>query len=354
MIALILFLTLYTDFKGVWIPRWSIGDRNAIFTNLEGEFNHIFLQIFALGETYYPSRYAPNKMGSDRWLKEFLSEAHRRNIKVSAWINVFYSWGFAPKTKDKSHPINRQPNWYLQDQVGRSMLEYDSNELKKFNLEGYYLSPANMQVRTYITNIAEEIIENYDFDGIHLDYIRYPTSEFIYDVSLRSKFMRKYYIDPKDLTTKAEFKTRFSLWGCDDLEKKWREFIYNDLTAFIKELNEDLNKKRPGIQISVAVKPNYTNARYNYYQDWVTWLNFGFVDFVCLMSYGKYIKKNLNKILKVVREPYQVMVGLGLYVLTPEQIKMQVDLVKSKPFSGVVFFSYDQIKENNAYLHSLK
>jgi len=234
------------------------------------------------------------------------------------------------------------------------MLDYDVDELQDLGIEGYYLSPANTQVRAYLTNIAEEIMNTYDFDGIHLDYIRYPGKEFIYDVSLRSKFMRRYCIDPDDIFTKSEFKMRYSLWGYDDLKKQWEEFIYKDLTIFVKNLSELLKKNKPEIQISVAVKPDYLNARQEYFQDWIDWVDSGFVDFVCLMAYGKHIDKYLNKILKVVREPYRVTVGLGLYVLSPQQIKRQVALVKSKPFSGVVFFSYDQLKKNKEYLYSLR
>lgn len=350
---LILFLALHTDFKGVWVPRWSIQDKSAIFDNLDGRFNHIFLQIFALGEAYYPSTHVPSKMQSDKWLREFLNEAHRRNIKVSAWINVFYSWGFAPKTMNSKHPINRQPNWYVRDQDDRSIVDYTIEELKNIGTEGYYLTPANPQVQSYVIDIAQEIIRKYDFDGIHFDYIRYPTANFVYDVSLRSKFMKEYYVDPLDLVTKDELKTRYGLWGCDDLAKQWREFISADLTAFAKQIKDALKKERPEILISAAVKPDYLSARYEHHQDWLAWLNAGYVDFVCLMAYGKYIKSNLNRVLKAVDDPYRVTVGLGLYVLSPEEISRQVDLVKSKAFSGVVFFSYDQLKENKAYLDAL-
>ncbi len=351
---MLLLSIFYIDFKGVWIPRWSIKDRNVIFDHLDGEFNHIFLQIFALGEAYYPSKYTPSKLYSDQWLKEFLKEAHLRNIKVSAWINIFYSWGYAPKTLNPKHPINRNPNWYVHDKMGRSMLDYTVDELRRLGAEGYYLSPANTQVRLYITNIACEIIENYDFDGIHLDYVRYPNSEFIYDISVRSKFMRKYYIDPNDILTGDRLKTKLSLWGFDDIRQRWCDFIYDDLTFFIQELNGQLKSKKPGIELSVAVKPNYVTARSEYYQDWVTWLNSGYVDYVCLMAYGKHIRRNLNNLLKVVKEPHKVTVGLGLYALSPWEIKRQVALIKPKPFSGVVFFSYDQIKENKNYLYTLR
>lgn len=353
MALLILFLALHTDFRGVWVPRWSIKDKSAIFDNLDGRFNHIFLQIFALGEAYYPSTHVPSKMQSDKWLKEFLNEAHRRNIKVSAWINVFYSWGFAPKTVNSKHPINRQPNWFVRDQDGRSIVDYTIEQLKNIGTEGYYLTPANPQVQSYVIDIAQEIIRKYDFDGIHFDYIRYPRSSFVYDVSLRSKFMREYYVDPLDLVTKDELKARYGLWGCDDLAKQWREFISADLTAFAKQIKDALKKERPEILISAAVKPDYLSARYEHHQDWLGWLNAGYVDFVCLMAYGKYIKSNLNRVLKAVDDPYRVTVGLGLYVLSPDEISRQVEIVKSKAFSGVVFFSYDQLKENKAYLDAL-
>jgi uncharacterized lipoprotein YddW (UPF0748 family) len=350
---LILVLAMYTDFKGVWIPRWSIKDENAIFDNLDGRFNHIFLQIFALGEAYYPSTCVPTKKRSDRWLIEFLDEAHRRNIKVSAWINVFYSWGFAPRTNN-SHPINRQPNWYVRDHNNRSIVDYSIEELKGINTEGYYLAPANPQVQTYIVNIAQEIIRLYDFDGIHFDYIRYPNSDFVYDIDLRSKFMRIYYIDPIDLTNKEDLGTRYGVWGRDDLATKWQEFAPNDLTSFVKHLNEILKAERPDLLISAAVKPNYQSAHYDYNQNWSAWLNAGYVDFVCLMAYGKHITSTLNKVLKAVDDPYRVTVGLGLYVLSPQEIGQQVEFVRSRDFSGVVFYSYDQLKENKAYLDALK
>ncbi len=349
----LLVLTLATDFRGIWIPRWSIPESRDIFVHLEGKFNHIFLQIFALGQAYYPSKYVPSEIESDRWLREFLDEAHRRQIKVSAWINVFYSWGYAPRTDDRDHPINRQPHWYVQDQFERSILRYDITELRNLGIEGYYLSPSNAQVRSYLTHIIEEIISHYDFDGIHLDYIRYPGRQFVYDVSLRSKFMRRYYVDPIELLTTSELKTRYSLWGFDDLRRHWQEYIHTDLTQFIKDLNENLKRLRPGIELSVAVKPDFLIAQNDYHQDWVDWLNSGYVDYVCLMAYARNIESYLGKTQQAIKEPHRVTFGLALYLLGPNEIRRQVELISSTPYAGVVFFSYKQIKENKKYLYTL-
>lgn len=354
MSILLLLLLTTTNFRGVWVPRWALSDKNNIFTHLEGEFNHIFLQIFALGEAYYPSQYVPSKISSDVWLREFITEAHRRNIKVSAWINVFYSWGFASWPHHTYHPVNRYPNWYLCDDQGRSMLEYDIAEIKRLNLEGYYLAPANEQVKRYIFTVVKEILDTYDFDGIHLDYVRYPNAHLIYDADLRSKFMRLYYIDPLDLQVKSDITTRYSIWGYDDLSSKWTDFVHQDLTHFIRDLNIFIKQQDASVLFSAAVKPNYVDARYSYFQDWATWLNAGYIDLVCLMAYTRNIKGYITKTLKGVHDPSRVTFGLGLYVLDPSDVVRQVQLIRVQPFGGVVFFSYDHLKENRAYLNALR
>jgi uncharacterized lipoprotein YddW (UPF0748 family) len=349
-----MFLAAHLDLRAVWIPRWSISDGNEIFSYLGGEFNHVFLQVFALGEAYYPSQYAPSKNRSDLWLTSFINEAHKRNIKVSAWMNVFYSWGYAPLSSNPRHPVNYQPHWYVKDEKGRSILEYSVDELKNLGIEGYYLAPSNKQVQAYLIQIAEEIVTHYEFDGIHFDYIRYPGSDFVYDQFLRSDFMRYYCVDPEDLLDTERSKIRYSEWGFEDLQTKWHTYINTSLTQFISILRSRLKTHRPDILISAAVKSNYTNARYEHYQDWRTWLNSGSVDFVCLMSYTSNISYVLKKVEKAVVDPRRVVVGIGVYMLTPDQVAVQVEEVRSSPFAGVAFFSYDRIKENQGYLNALR
>jgi uncharacterized lipoprotein YddW (UPF0748 family) len=350
----LLFTIATTDFRGIWVPRWALGDQNKIFNYLDNEFNHIFLQMYALGEAYYPSAYAPSKRSSDDWLVDFLAEAHARNIKVSAWINAFYSWGFAPLPGDERHPINSHPGWYLCDRSGCSMLEYNSDHLKRMGLEGYYLSPANEGVRAYLIAIAHEILSRYDFDGIHLDYIRYPSPNFIDVISLQSTFIRRYYIDPLSSIDREESQQRYGVWGCDDIRQKWQFFIHEDLTVFMEQFSKSIKQRYPSVIVSAAVKPDYKSAMTDFRQDWVTWLNRGYIDLVCLMSYTKNLKSYFAKTKNVVQEPRRVTFGLGLFILSPETIEDQVRLVDEQPFGGIVYFSYDQLKENSSYLDALK
>jgi uncharacterized lipoprotein YddW (UPF0748 family) len=353
MLILTLLLTLSLDFRGIWIPRWSIDDHNNIFATLDGRFNHIFLQVFALGEAYYPSRLVPVRKPDDEWLKSFLIEAHRRGIKVSAWLNVFYSWGYAPRTGDMRHPINLHPNWYVEDRTGRSILNYDVEELTNHGIEGYYLTPANAQVRDHICGVIDEILSQYDFDGVHLDYFRFPSRRFSNDVYMRSKFMREYCVDPTSFAQPG-FEQRFSTWGGTDLERRLQELVRSDLTDFVHTLSSRIKKLRPHVEISVAVKADYEAASTDFYQDWSTWVNEDIVDFVCLMAYSRNIESILNKTLKKVNDPRKVAVGLGIYRLSTEQIAIQVKQVAALPFSGVVFFSYEELKKNGNYLQTLR
>ena len=352
MILLSLLLMCALDVQGIWIPRWSIDDHENVLASLEGKCNHVFLQVFALGEAYYPSHIVPSRRQDDYWLKNFLEEAHKRNIKVSAWINTFYSWGYAPITRNRGHPVNLHPNWYVQGQSGESILGMEVEQMRRQGIEGYYLAPANRQVRDFMFRVVDEILDLYDFDGVHLDYVRYPTRDFVYDAALLSEFMSKYYVDPRELS-EPDLVSRFGTWGCADLEKNWHEFVRADLTSFIRELASRIAAKRSAVQLSAAVKADYVTASKEYYQDWLTWVNSDWVDFVCLMAYGNNIGGLLKKTLAAVNDPHKIAVGLGIYRLGVEEIRQQVKQVAAMPFAGVVFFSYDELEKNRGYLDVL-
>jgi len=350
LISMLVFCTL--NVRGIWVPRWSIDDYSNIIATLDGRFNHVFLQVYALDEAYYPSRIVPTRRPDDTWLKNFLKDARRKNIKVSAWVNVFYSWGFAPKTNNRRHPVNFHPNWYVHDKSGRSILGLDIEELRRRGIEGYYLAPSNEQVRDRVLSLIDEVLDQYDFDGIHLDYCRYPAPGFIYDVAARSKFMRAYCADPVGLSLPGSEK-RFGTWGNGDLEQRWHEFVRDDLTSFIQEVNRRIKLRKPSTELSVAVKADYQAASRDFFQDWPTWVNASLVDFVCLMAYQNNIEAVLAKTLKVIDDPSRVAVGLGIYRLSADRIKKQVSQVAALPFSGVVFFSYEELKKNEAFRYLL-
>lgn len=348
------YLMVGLDLRGVWIPRWSVHDGERIFAVLDGRYNHVFVQVFALGESWYPSAIAPRRAGTGDWLNGFIAEAHRRRIKVSAWINVLYSWGLAPVTGDAKHPINRHPDWYVADRNGRSILDLTPAELRAGVMEGYYLTPAHPEVREYLGRICEELARNYDLDGIHFDYIRYPNERFIWDRQIQTRFSRQYYVDARSLWFLDSMQVRYGPNGYGDLATRWLASVRQDLTDLVTGLSRRIKAVKPGMLVSAAVKPDYRSARDEYYQDWTTWLDQGSVDFVCLMAYGRSIQPLLDRNLAALREPQRVIVGLAAYMLDAAAVREQVSRVSALPFGGIVFFSYEEIKKDPAYTRILE
>jgi uncharacterized lipoprotein YddW (UPF0748 family) len=74
------------------------------------------------------------------------------------------------------------------------------------------------------------------------------------------------------------------------------------------------------------------------------------VDYVCLMAYGNTIGGILDKTARVVDDPEKITIGLGIYRLSTDRIATQLRQVASLPFSGVVFFSYEELRKNRGYL----
>jgi len=355
-VAGLVFLCLVNiaSFRGVWIPRWSLSRGfDVILSDLAaGQFNHCFVQIFALGETYYPSRLAPNKqLFSAGRLKEFIHQAHTRNIKVHAWFNLFYIASYNAPSPDPLHPINRRPDWFVWEQGGRPILSFLQYEIERAGLEGYYVAPANYWVKEHFKSIILEAIKEYDFDGVHLDYVRYPSKDFAYDPATRTSFARMTYVDPEDLYSNRDALTaRVGLSGAVDLGERWFHFLCDDLSTFVYSLNIEIKRQKPGIYLSAAVKPNPVQARAEYYQDWATWINRGYIDFVCLMAYTKNLKSILTHVEQNVMYQDRVMAGLGLYIQSPGELEQQVKLLNAYDLGGIVFFSYEDIRKNRAFL----
>ena len=103
-------------------------------------------------------------------LKIWINEAHKRNIKVHVWFQTFYVGNKPPETNPE-YILAQKPNWanYQKRNAYSDTIPYSVSEHN-----GYFIDPANPEVRDYLQNILKEIIENYNVDGINLDYIRYP------------------------------------------------------------------------------------------------------------------------------------------------------------------------------------
>lgn len=138
----------------------SILDRLA-----DANFNMVFFQTRIRHTVIYPSYIEPWDMcltgrhgrspGYDP-LAFAVEECHRRGMQLHAWVVAFP----APRSTDQ--------------RMGKLAIQHRHPELCMKATNGWMLNPGIPATADYLAGICAEITTNYDIDGIHLDYIRYP------------------------------------------------------------------------------------------------------------------------------------------------------------------------------------
>ena len=56
------------------------------------------------------------------------------------------------------------------------------------HIEGLYSSPSAPEVKERVYAVATDLVERYEIDGIHLDYVRYPSGAFDYSRGALDRF----------------------------------------------------------------------------------------------------------------------------------------------------------------------
>ena len=211
----------------------------------KAQVNTILLQTRVRATTIYPSQYEPfdgcltghpgRNPGYDP-LAFAISECHRRGMELHAWVVAI--------------PIGKWNN------IGcRQIRErYGALAIKKGD-EGY-MNPESPQTAGYIAKICKEIVDNYDVDGIHLDYIRYPEN-----------------------------------WKYGVSRAKGREYI----TSIVRQIHQTVKSAKPWVKISCSPigkysdLTSYSSRGWNAYetvcQDAQGWLREGLMDQLYPMMY---------------------------------------------------------------------
>ncbi len=125
--------------------------------------NTVLLQTRIRGTVIYPSAYEPwdgclsgnpgTSPGYDA-LQFAVDECHKRGMELHVWVVTL--------------PVGK---W---NKLGcRRLAARMPGLLKKIGPDGY-MNPEDPRTAAYLTDMCEEIVRQYDVDGIHLDYIRYP------------------------------------------------------------------------------------------------------------------------------------------------------------------------------------
>jgi len=171
--------------RGVWIPSTSIDTQEkadeALLRVQAGNFNAVFLRIFCQGHAYYDSALlekSPTLEPDYDPLAFVVAQAHRLGLQVHAWFNN----GRVGRPYIEPGPIlSRHPEWAMVGPDGGAQI--------------YWLNFARSDVRQFMSDVMLEVVNNYDVDGVHFDYIRYPGPSWSFDSYSVDALATKYGVD---------------------------------------------------------------------------------------------------------------------------------------------------------------
>jgi len=185
-----------------------------------------------------------------------------------------------------------------------------------------------------------EIAENYDVDGIHLDYIRYPGRNACYCQGCRKRF---------SLAVRQHIRE----WPASVLSETgehgqaYTEWRTQQITRLVRLVHKRVRPVKPGLKISTAVYGGYPACVTSIGQDWIAWAKAGYVDFVSPMNYTEdtgYFTELLEKQLALMPKGVALYPGIGATasnsILTADAVVGQIYLTRYLGASGWIIFDY--------------
>src|SRR6185503_14051611 len=201
-----------------------------------------------------------------------IKQAHDTNqglrIEIHAWI-VAYPICTGRTPEDPKHAYNLHRDW---------LMRADSGDV--FDGHNYHFDPGLPEVQNYLCDIAMDIISNYEVDGLHWDYLHYPSSAWGYHPKVVSRFNEKFGRDGQPSRNDPE----------------WSQFRRDQITALLRRSYLSAIAIKPHIKVSAATLAyhpgvntlqEWTRSRtYNdCFQDWRLWMEEGILDIHVPMIY---------------------------------------------------------------------
>jgi len=339
--------------RALWVPRWSYttaADVRSIVNNAAGaNFNMLLFQVRGQADAYYGSQYEPwadrltGTLGQDPgWdpLATAVDAAHESGLELHAYVNIYPVWlgsNAPPSNTTPQHMYHRfnslyGTQWVQWDQTGTPM-----------GLNSSYLtaSPGHPAVADHIVAVCRDLLQKYDVDGLHLDYVRYSGPTYSHDPVSEQHFAEAQPV-------------------------AWADWQRAQITELVGRLYGELGQLRPEAALSVAAWPiykdewgwvTYGSVKYDgydgYYQDSRGWLREGKADFLAPMLYGTSVQNYLDRyqilVQDFVDESYGRHVYAGIHAGYSDfsEIETRIEIAREAGAQGQAIFAYSLVDGND-------
>ena len=337
----------------LWIVRESMYTQSSIDSALlyayKSNYDIVFVQVRGRGYAFYDSNIVPKHPKIDPDfdpLKYTLRLGKALGIEVHTWLNSYILWSSKYEPKDPQHLYHTHKEWTEADRNLKMDYQIKLSEPKSPQWEGIYLSPLHPEVNTYLLSVYSEIINEYEVDGIHLDYIRFQDEIYGWNYYGMKEFEKIYDYSPRDIA-RGIIPYDF----VDSMNVAWKQFRLDSVSELVNDTYVSIQNSGKTISLSASVKPNLLEARNRWNQDWGRWIQDGYIDFVVPMNYFKEIR-HFNNSIQIMKSNLhkddinQVIMGVATYNQDAQSVADKILLTRLNGFKGVSVFSYDAHKNN--------
>lgn len=356
--------------RGLWVLRSSLASPERIAelvrTATAGGYNTLLVQVRGRGDAYYDSTIDPRATELSRQPASFdplahtLEVAHAAGLKVHAWFNVNLVSSAITVPRVREHIVVRHPEWLmvpraLAGTLGRldptaagyvgQLARWTRGEAE--SVEGLYLSPVPEGAQDYTLSVITELMRAYPLDGLHLDYVRYPSADFDYSRAAVQAF-RAAQTAVTPLAERARLdhlaKTDLTAWP-RMYPDAWDTFRRHRLTTLVTRIRDVVKMERPAALVSSAVVPDPEEARTMKFQDWSAWAEAGLLDVICPMAYAMSVDAFAAQVTVATAAAHgrPVWAGIGAWRLPVGRAADHVAAARRAGAAGVVLFSYDSL-----------
>jgi len=294
------------EFRAFWVDAWHDGALNqggvdkmlgVPGTSSTGDIrdancNAIVLQVRRNADALYPSHMGEPYMSgispaNFNGLQAVINAAHdttggKKRIEVHCWIVTFRTSGgtvYALHDDPPTGSLTTLDNyWPSRDSSGAEVSD------KAFD-------PGHPLCEEYLVNVAMDLVNNFDIDGIHYDYVRFTANNQGYNPTSVARYNARYGLTGQPANVAGTH-------GAGDPSDQWDQWRRDQVSAVVRKVYAKIQSVKPWVKQSgsfVTWNPSPTSSTrsafqgtrpyYDVYCDWDSWLQEGIVDAAVPMTY---------------------------------------------------------------------
>ncbi len=366
---------VFSEVRGLWVVRSSMTSeaevREMVDRAASAGFNTLIVQVRGRADAFYRSSLEPRGEtleGTEAFdpLALAIELGHRRGMAVHAWVNTHLVWGPTGPPRSAEHLVRARPDWLgVPKALAEELFTLVPGDPRYFDVlrryadenratvEGVYTSPSHPEVQARVHAVWMELLDRYDLDGIHFDYIRFPSADFDYSRGALERF-RAWMADGNGvghdgLAGRQEIPDPFSTAGealgfVAAHPEAWDAFRRAQITGLVRRIYHSVKARRPEVVVSAAVIADADDAYAHRFQDWRSWLSEGVLDVAVPMAYtpdNARFDAQISEVRRAAGVRERAWAGVGAYLNGLEGTLEKIDLARAHDAGGIILFSYD-------------